>query len=362
MPSLTSQSSAYRALIIIAGLIVIVAGLKAAANLLIPIALAVFFAILCIPAMKRLEKIGIPTWIAICIIIVITSFLFILITTVLGNSIGQLNNNLPLYRTKILDAINQITGWLQDLDLPVNLVDLSNIINIDRVMTFASDAVSNILTVLSNLFLILLTMIFILFEASSFEKKLQHATEKTNLNLTAISEITVHIYDYMEIKAALSLATAIAVTILLQFVGVDFPLLWGLLAFFFNFIPNIGSFLAATPAILLTMLQLGTIPTIVVASGYALINMVIGNAIEPRLIGNKLGLSTLVVFLSLLFWGWVWGSVGMILSVPLTIIVKIMLEHNKNFSWVAIFLGSANELKDSNRLKKNNQAESEDCL
>jgi len=143
----------------------------------------------------------------------------------------------------------------------------------------------------------------------------------------------------MAIKSWMSLATGIAVFILLAVVGVNYAVLWGLLAFFLNYVPNIGSIIAAIPAILLALIQLGFVKSIIVAGGFVVINLVVGNVIEPRFMGRGLGLSTLVVFLSLLFWGWVLGPVGMLLSVPLTMTAKIALDSREETRWLAILLG-----------------------
>jgi len=122
-------------------------------------------------------------------------------------------------------------------------------------------------------------------------------------------------------------------------VGVDYPVLWGVIAFFLNFVPNIGSIIAAIPALLLALVQLGPGGTAWAALGYLLANNLVGNVIEPRFMGKGLGLSSLVVFLSLVFWGWVLGTVGMFLSVPLTMTIKIALDSNDDTRWLAILLG-----------------------
>jgi predicted PurR-regulated permease PerM len=134
--------------------------------------------------------------------------------------------------------------------------------------------------------------------------------------------------------------TGLVVTGGLMLIGVDYALLWGLIAFLLNYVPNIGSIIAAIPAVLLALVQLGPVHAVLVAGLYLIVNVVMGNAVEPRLMGKSLGLSTLVVFLSLVFWGWVLGPVGMLLSVPLTMIMKIALEVNPSTRWLAIMLGS----------------------
>ncbi len=126
----------------------------------------------------------------------------------------------------------------------------------------------------------------------------------------------------------------------LAIIGVDFPLLWGMLAFLLNYIPTFGSILAAIPPVLLAMVQLGPGHAIAALAVFVMLNVLLGNFVEPYFMGRRLGLSTLVVFLSLVFWGWVWGPVGMLLSVPLTMIVKIMLENTEDLSWIAVLLGA----------------------
>ncbi len=152
-----------------------------------------------------------------------------------------------------------------------------------------------------------------------------------------------NIKRYMAIKTATSLLTGAAVTLWLTGVGVDYPVLWGVLAFFLNYVPNIGSIIAAVPALLLALVQLGPGAAAWTGAGFLLINNIVGNVIEPRYMGKGLGLSGLVVFVSLVFWGWVLGSAGMFLSVPLTMTIKIALDSNENTRWLAVLLGPAEE-------------------
>jgi predicted PurR-regulated permease PerM len=151
------------------------------------------------------------------------------------------------------------------------------------------------------------------------------------------------VFAYMSIKAVLSFATGALAALITWVAGVDFPLLWGLLAFLFNFVPSVGSIIAAIPPILLALLQDGVPTGVGVAVGYLVINVVIGTVLEPRVMGRRLGLSTLVVFLSLVVWGWVLGPVGMLLSVPLTMVVKIVCESREELRFVATLLGPASE-------------------
>jgi predicted PurR-regulated permease PerM len=194
--------------------------------------------------------------------------------------------------------------------------------------------------ILTNSFLILLTVIFILLEASSFPKKVHAAFGDPKGTFSQFSKITDAVNHYLAIKTLLSLATGIIVAIWVAILGIDFPVIWGLLAFLLNFIPNLGSIIAAVPPILLGYIQFGIGRALLVAVGYVLVNVIFGNVLEPKVMGRKLGLSTLVVFLSLVFWGWIWGPVGMLLSVPMTMIVKIALESHPSTHGLSVLLDS----------------------
>jgi predicted PurR-regulated permease PerM len=157
--------------------------------------------------------------------------------------------------------------------------------------------------------------------------------------MSAAKEASRKINRYLAIKTMTSLATGIIVAIVLGIMGVDFPMLWGLLAFLLNFIPTIGSIIAAVPPVLLAMVQFNQGMAVGVAVLYTAVNMIIGNFLEPRFMGKGLGLSPLVVFLSLLFWGWLLGTIGMFLSVPLTMTVKIICDTRDDTKWVGVLLG-----------------------
>ena len=191
----------------------------------------------------------------------------------------------------------------------------------------------------------MLTVIFLLIEATALPNK--WAVIGKNAPATAgFGKFLDSVNAYMAIKGWVSLATGAIITIWLAVLGVDYPLLWGLLAFLFNFVPNIGSIIAAIPAVLLALVQFGPGTAIGAGVGYLAVNVVMGNVIEPRFMGKGVGLSTLVVFISLVFWGWVLGPVGMLLSVPLTMVVKLALEARQDTYWIAVLLGPDVEPKE----------------
>lgn len=208
-------------------------------------------------------------------------------------------------------------------------------------ISLAASLFSSIGLLLSNLALILLTVIFILLEAGSFTRKLQSMVVHSEDATGRARQIIDSIQHYIVIKTWVSLATGVLVALWLKFVGVPYSLLWGLLAFLFNYIPNVGSAIAAIPAVLIAWLELTTLPAIASAVGLLTINMAIGNFIEPRLMGKGLGVSPLVVFCSMVFWGWVLGPIGMLLSVPLTMTARIALDGFDDTKWIATLMGDA---------------------
>lgn len=205
-------------------------------------------------------------------------------------------------------------------------------------MGLAANMLSGLGGVMANLFLIIITVIFMLFEAPAIPDKLHFALDDADKRINQIDRFLDSVNHYLAIKTLVSIATGIVVSTMLWAIGLDFFILWGVLAFLFNYIPNIGSIIAAVPAVLLALLQFGPATAGGIGLGYIVINTVMGNVIEPRYMGRGLGLSTLVVFLSLVFWGWLLGTVGMLLSVPLTMILKIGFENSSDAKWLSVLL------------------------
>ncbi|MFT4753531.1 MAG: AI-2 transport protein TqsA, partial [Salibacteraceae bacterium] len=148
------------------------------------------------------------------------------------------------------------------------------------------------------------------------------------------------INQYLAIKTVTSFITGLVIGLLLWAIGVDFPFMWGLIAFLMNYIPNIGSIIAAVPAMFMAFINLGPSGIIWTGTIFLAINITIGSVIEPKIMGKGLGISTLVVLLSLIFWGWILGTIGMFLSIPLTLAAKIAFESQESTKWIAILLGT----------------------
>src|SRR5690606_27192148 len=145
---------------------------------------------------------------------------------------------------------------------------------------------------------------------------------------------------FLAIKTAVSLATGLLAGLLCWAAGLDFYILWGILAFALNFIPVIGSIVAGVPPTLLALVVAGLPNALLVAGGYLLINNFLGNFVEPTLVGRRFGISTLVIVMSVMFWGWLWGPIGMLLAVPLTMMLKVVLASSEEFRWIAVAISS----------------------
>ena len=281
-----------------------------------------------------------PDWLAMILVVIIMGLLFFFIGRLVGNSIEQFSNQLPWYEEKLREKFAGAVLWLQGLGVDIPENGLAEKFSPGVLMGLSASVLNGLGGVLSNTFLIIFTSIFLLMEASVFGEKMQRAFPNVDSKAhSGLDEVIVKIKRYASIKSIVSLMTGAVISLWLWILGVEYPFLWGLVAFMFNFVPNIGSIIAAVPAVLLAWLTTDLTITLLAASGYLAVNFVIGNMVEPKFMGKGLGLSTLVVFLSLLFWGWVLGPVGMLLSVPLTIIVKIILDANDETHWIGIMLG-----------------------
>ncbi|MCY4214020.1 MAG: AI-2E family transporter, partial [Gammaproteobacteria bacterium] len=250
----------------------------------------------------------------------------------------------PFYQERLTLMFSAALAWLESLGVVLSRDLLIENFNPGTAFTLAGNALAGLGAALSNSFLILLTVIFMLAEANSFPRKLRDVLSQPEQSMPHFVRFAENVNRYMAIKTTVSMATGLVVALMLAALGIDFPLLWGILAFMLNFVPTIGSIIAAVPAVLLALVELGPLPALLAGSGYVALNILFGNFIEPRFMGRGLGLSTLVVFLSLVLWGWVFGPVGMLLSVPLTMTAKIALEANPATEWLARLLGPATGL------------------
>lgn len=337
------KASPSQVLLSLAAFVVIVAGMRAGADVIVPFLLAVFIAVICAPALDWLERRGLPRAVAMLVVVAAVVGIGIGITGLVGTSLQRFTNNLPAHTSRLNEYTRSVEQWLQLRGVPFEAQELRGLLDASRVMRLAADLFNGFGAVLTNAFLILLTVVFILLETASFGVKLRAVAENPDDSLSQVRSVTGSVKRYLAIKTLTSLATGIIIGISLRLIGVDNAALWGLLAFLLNYVPSIGSIIAAVPAVLFALIGLGVSGALATAGVFAAVNALIGSVLEPRFMGRGLGLSTLVVFVSLVFWGWVLGPVGMFLSVPLTMTVKIALGANDNTRWVAVLLGTGKD-------------------
>jgi AI-2 transport protein TqsA len=267
----------------------------------------------------------------------------VLVGLIVGGSVNAFSDDLPLYEDRLGEMMAQTTHWLIEIGIPVDGEKLKEIIDPGQAMQMAGSILASFGNMMTNTFLILLTVIFILAEEASFKEKLIRARRGDKGAAASLDVFRRAVNSYMGLKTLVSLMTGVVIYIWLIIVGVDYAILWSLLAFLLNFVPTVGSILAAIPAVLLALIQLGPFAALWTLGGFLTVNILVGNVIEPRLMGRGLNLSSLVVFLSLVFWGWILGPVGMLLSIPLTIMVKIALEGSSQTRWIGQMLGATGE-------------------
>jgi predicted PurR-regulated permease PerM len=337
-----SFTQASRAIIITAALIIIIAGMKQAASLLVPFLLSIFIAVISFPLMSRLQQSGFSKGLSLTVVMLLVVFIGIGLTVLVGSSLTDFTRSLPDYQQKITAEWGQAIVWLQDHGISV-ADKLKAVADPAAAMGLISSILKGFGNVLTNSFLIILTVAFLLMEAAGVTQKIilmREQAKEEESDEEDFSQVFVDkLREYMSMKTIISMITGIIIWLAMWLIGLDFPVLWGVLAFMLNFVPNIGSIIAAVPAVMLALVQLGFSSALLVMAIYVATNVLIGNVIEPRYMGKGLGLSTLVVFVSLVFWGWVLGSVGMLLSVPLTITVKLALDCKPETKWLGHLLG-----------------------
>ncbi len=335
------MSSSTRVLLTMAAVVVIAFGLKAAESVVVSFLLSAFIAVIAAPPIFWLEQRRVPDTLAITGVMIAMVGFLVTVGALLVQSGTAFTDRLPFYQVRITELVSQTIAWLTSMGIEINSDVALNLLNPGMALDLAGNLLRALGSVMSNSFFILLTVIFILGEASSFPRKLRDVLTDPEAEMPLFTQFARNLNRYIGIKTSTSLATGLLVTLSLWIIEVDFPVLWGLLAFLLNFVPNIGSIIAAVPAVLLALIQLGPGAAAAATATYLAINIVMGNVVEPRFMGRGLGLSTLVVFLSLVVWGSLLGPIGMFLSVPLTMTAKLALEANPSTAWIAVLLSPA---------------------
>lgn len=323
----------------LAALVIILAGIHAAADILVPMLLALFFAIVLNPLVTWFLRRGFNRTTAITIVVLVMMVGLTLLFGVLAASLNEFIALLPKYNKELTRKLLNLQEFFPFLNLHISPERMLKRMDSEKMVTFATALMTQLSGAMASIVLLVMTVVFMLFEVRHVPYKLRFALSNPQIHIAGLHRALKGVSHYLALKTLISLWTGVIIWLGLELMGIQFALMWGVLGFLLNYIPNIGSVISAIPPMIQALLFNGFYEFILVGALFLVVHMVLGNMVEPRMMGHRLGMSTLVVFLSLLFWGWLLGPVGMLLSVPLTSVCKIWMETTVGGSKVAVLLG-----------------------
>lgn len=353
MPEENRTYKANRIILAAACMVILIAGLKLAQSFFIPILLAAFIATVSFPITNWLRRHRVPRFFAV-LITVLVDFAFLLgIVLIASSMVGDLETKYAQkYRFIIEDRIKETSETAVAVLERFNVEDaeqkvqeygtsklqeqLSDTFSFTKVLDLGTDVAWKVFSFMGTTFIVLILTVFMLSEARMFARRINAILDARGPNLQRIMDASSDVQRYLAIKTVISLVTGLLAGFLCWAAKIDFFLLWGILAFAMNFIPVIGSIIAGIAPLVLAFLVGGPASALVIGIGYVSINIFLGNFLEPMLMGRRFGLSTLVVLISVLFWGYIWGPIGMLLAVPLTMVIKVMLDNSDDLRWLAV--------------------------
>ncbi|WP_158784997.1 AI-2E family transporter [Pantoea sp. BAV 3049] len=340
MSELQQEKMGQNMLLKMATLVVILAGIKAASEILVPFLLALFLAIVLNPLVTMLMRRGVRRGLAITLVVVAVLFFIALLVAMIAGSANEFSNIYPQIRGQMEHKLAIVQHFAAHFHLNLSTDRMAERLDPNSVMNVATTLLSQFSGAMANIVLLLMTVVFMLLEVHHLPYKLRFALINPRIRIAGLHKALKGVTHYLALKTLISLITGVAVWLALTMLGIKFALLWGVVAFLLNFIPNIGPVIAGIPPLIQALLLNSIFDAGMVAALFIAIHMLFGNMLEPRVMGKGLGLSSLVVFLSLIFWGWLLGPVGMLLSVPLTSVCKILMETTPGGAKLAILLGT----------------------
>lgn len=336
-------------LLSLACLMIVLAGMKQAAGVLVPVVYAFFLAVLSFPLLRWLVRKRVPSFLALGITLLVNLSFLAGIITLAVRLLMSFNKDLPRYIRGLQTYINEFAGWLQDNGVTEAKVAIDTLFDWNQLISYVTqqDVVTRlgsmlgstfgtVASFLAGLIMVLILMMFILMEAQGTERRLLAVRQAGGPDLSGLLRSATDIQKYLGVKTLISALTGVLAGVWCWFFDLQYPLLWAILAFVFNYIPAVGSSAASIPAVIEALVQQGTGTAIGVAIGYGLVNFGLDNFVQPHLLGRRFGISALVVVLSVIFWGWLWGPLGMFMAVPLTMVFKVLLDNNDEFRWISV--------------------------
>ncbi|MHB9130224.1 MAG: AI-2E family transporter [Armatimonadota bacterium] len=333
-------SPAARFVLMGACLVILIAGLKAGAPVLAPTLFALLIAIAVTPLIHWLDQKGLPTWTSVLVVVLGSVALGVGLVLFTLASIASLSDNLPGYQTRLVEHLDGLTAWLAGYNIHLPTAVPSEVLNFSRITSVLGAVLGTVGSGLSGFFLVLILFIVFSIETPRITALFREHLGSDSAAVSRFITLGGRITSYFNVRAINNLFVSIVLTILLLILRVDLAGLWGILAFFLGYIPNIGLPLAVAPAVLLAWIGQGWIAALIVVIGSVVINIIGDNVLTPRLAGKALNMSTAVVFLSFIFWSWVFGALGALISIPLTAIVVVALDSFDETRWLATLMSA----------------------
>jgi AI-2 transport protein TqsA len=331
------QPSMLRVMVALAATVVVFVGIRLAAPIFNPILFALVLALLFSPIYAWLIRHRIPTPLALVIMLVGLSVLFLGLFLLLGVSIARFSGEIGSYTSKLSGQLDEIQNLTKSLG--VTSADLHKALSPSALTGAIGTILSGVADFLSNLFLILVIVLFLLAEGPAMMNRLRASTGPEHPQVARLAVFGRNVVRQLGLRAIVNLVTAAGVVVLLLVLRVDFPLMWGILAFFLSFIPWIGLPLAVAPAVVLALAEHGLTSAVLVIVGVIVINVLAENALSPMLMGRGLSISPTILFIGFIFWAWLLGGPGAFLAAPLTIFLVLMLDTFPETRWLASVMG-----------------------
>lgn len=341
--------------------------LKLTASVLIPIVCAMFLYLLFVPLASKLDSAKVPRVISTVIVLLILFLILLVVFYIMSTVLATVAQLLPEYYNRLLQWDAMLTDTLRnrfesDIFQEKSLLGMFNINWSGMIGTLVSKASTIVLNLAKSIGLIFVYLLFLMIERGTFVQKVMkfYPDEQGRRISILVARIVREVERYLVIKTVISLATGICVGVMCYFVGYELYFLAGLIAFAFNFIPSIGSIVATILIVLLSAFQFlpSFIPILIILFGMFAIEMVIGNLIDPKVSGDQLNISPFMILVSLALWGYIWGVIGMLLSVPFVSILRIVSSHVRQLKFVELLLSNPKEaFKDGVHSKKRRKNE-----
>jgi AI-2 transport protein TqsA len=337
LASTLHQPSFLRVMLMLAATVVVLVGIHLGAPILNPIFFAVVLTLLFSPVYSWLKRRGLPAPVALLVMLVMLTVLFLGLIFILGASIGRFGERVGFYTAELNGQLDDLDALIERLGLAN--VDLQEVVKPSALADAIGVVLSGIAGFLSDLFLILMIMLFLLGEGPAMMNRLRASAGEGHPQVQRLTTVGQSVVRQFGLRAIVNLVTGAGVTVLMFLLGVDFPLLWGVLTFFLSFVPYIGLVLAVTPAVVLALAEFGVSRAVIVIAGVVVINVLAENVLSPMMMGRGLNLSPTVVFLSFIIWAWLLGGPGAFLALPITLFVAVMFDTFPETRWLASIIG-----------------------